>query len=94
MLILIAIVYICLPKDTILDWINGEKFKLKRESFKEIDGGNTLQMYTQINQKIVSREWNKNKAASARGEGLSEYSQTIDPFIGQKIDRSKQCPEE
>ena len=65
-----------------MDWMNGEKFKLKRESFKEVDGSKTLLMYTQINQKIVSRYWKKFEMVP------------VDTLYRYKVDTSRQCPEE
>lgn len=56
-LIFIGIVYVCLPKDIILDWINGEKFQLNRESYKQIENNGKLQMYSKLNpQRIYEKD--------------------------------------
>lgn len=47
-MIFLGFVYVLLPKDKLLDIINGEKFKLNRENFTQIESSR-LQAYNQLN---------------------------------------------
>lgn len=47
-MIFIGIIYVLLPKDKLLNMINGEKFKLNHENFTQIENSR-LQVYNQLN---------------------------------------------